>query len=218
MAVLDYHLPRSPLTPAPIEISYRDEGNGNGPFYDHYTIQRATFQETVVSLPPQMTTQALVSFIKTGTTHNLWFGPFSEEGKRIPRVSQPTDSVGLLVIPGHARESETKRADMLEIRNLHERLLLRDAFKRGRPVLGICAGSWQIWNVFNAIVQFRIKEETADLVFDGTTPVKDHAWRQMPTINNDGSIGHNVQMHSVSIPSHSMLAGMATDSWQAYKK
>jgi hypothetical protein len=66
---------------------------------------------------------------------------------------------------------------------------------QGRPILGICAGSWQIWSALGG----------------GFRDVKDHAWERMPAITTRGVIGYNTQMHRVSIPSLSMLAGAVAD-------
>ncbi len=50
-----WHVPstwRAPVTP--IDISYRDEGHGKAPYYDHYTIQKATMRLTQICLPRGM--------------------------------------------------------------------------------------------------------------------------------------------------------------------
>lgn len=207
---------------APIEITYRDEGNGKGPFYDHYTIQRALLRPTQILIPANQTTSALVSYIKTETTTNLFFGIPTAEGKIIPKVSSPDDQAGLLIIPGHAREMEKKRAADLALRNIFEQNVLRDALRRGRPIVGICGGASQLWNLINVIVRFNqqiheLSDPTALPRFQGSIPAKGHAWEHMPSINRDGSIGHNVAMHKIVIPATSMLSTTSTRGWQLYK-
>ena len=179
-----------------IEIPYRDEGNGGGAFYDHLTIQKTTSRHTCFSVPEGMTTDALQSYVKTEAPIALPFGISTSEGKILPPTIREADRVGLLLITGHARETETKRYQSLARRNIHERELLRKAFLQGRPVMGICAGSWQIWSSMGGGVQ----------------DVKDHAWRRMPAITSKGNVGYNVPMHRVAIMGASMLAGAITDS------
>ena len=178
-----------------IEIAYRDEGNGGGAFYDHYTTQKITSRQTRLSVPTDMTISAFESYVKT-QTQSLPFGVEIGEGKKFPPVAGETDRVGLLIIPGHARETETKRyAQALAPRNTHEADLLKKARNQGRPVLAICAGVWEVWESCGGLV----------------SGVTDHAWRRMPSLNVDGSIGHNVQMHKVEILAHSMLSGALFD-------
>ena len=179
-----------------IEIPYRDEGNGGGAFYDHFTIQKTTRRKTRISIPEGMTTSALQSYVKAGTSLALRFGIKTPEGKRIPPTIREADRVGLLIITGHARKTEEKRPQSLVLRDTHERKLLRRAFLQGRPVMGICAGSWQMWLSMGGRVKV----------------VKEHAWRRMPAITSKGKVGYNVQMHRVAIKSRSMLAGAITDS------
>lgn len=178
-----------------IEIPYRDEGNGGGAFYDHFTIQEISHRETRISVPQHMTTTALRSYITSGTALKLPFGEDTADGKKVPRLVQETDRMGLLVITGHARETENKRPQILQQRTAHERQLLQRAMNQGRPILGICAGTWQIWTFFGG----------------GLRSVKDHAWERMPAITSRGTIGYNTQMHRVVISASSMLAGAITD-------
>lgn len=178
-----------------IEIPYRDEGNGGGAFYDHYTVQKITNRETRLSVPAGMTIDSLESYVRSGTTHTLLHGTRTSDGKLIPPMIKQTDCVGLLIITGHARESETKRAAVLALRDVHERKLLQKARNQGRPILTICAGTWQLWSFFGGTLQ----------------DVQDHAWEKMPSITVKGKIGCNTQMHKVVITASSMLAGAVTD-------
>ncbi len=179
-----------------IEIPYRDEGRGGGAFYDHFTIQKTTGRETRLSVPAGMTMSALQSYVKGEAISALPYGEMTAEGKKVPPMITAADRVGLLVITGHARETERKRPQALALRDAHERELLRKAFLQGRPVLGICAGSWQIWSSLGGSLK----------------DVKDHAWERMPAITTKGKVGFNTQMHKVAITASSMLAGALTDS------
>lgn len=179
-----------------IEIPYRDEGNGGGAFYDHYTIQKSTRRHTRISVPAGMTTSSLQEYVKTESKPSLPYGIRTSEGKLIPSTIQAADRVGLLLITGHARETERKRPQALALRDAHERQLLQRAFLQGRPVVGICAGSWQLWSALGG----------------GLLDVKDHAWERMPAITSKGKVGFNTQMHKVGVRALSMVAGALTDS------
>jgi gamma-glutamyl-gamma-aminobutyrate hydrolase PuuD len=184
-----------------IEIGYRTDGSGKGAHFDHYTLQRATAHQTCISLPAGITTNALASYISAQTTRNLPFGIRTAEGKVMPPVSLPTDRVGLLVITGHARDMEGSYD--LSLRDVHEMNLLKEARNRGRPVLGICAGSWQIWTNPN---------------FKGgyLAPVTDHAWKPMPKIRVNGLIGFNTQIHSCAVVGSSMLGSAIMNGRRHY--
>lgn len=50
------------------------------------------------------------------------------------------------------------------------------------------------------------------IFFGGFHEEKSHAWERMPPIVKSRKVGYNTQMHKVSIPPTSMLAGVAVDS------
>lgn len=186
---------------APIEISYRDEGKGNGAFYDHYTIQKTTGYLTKIAVSSQMNIASLKSYINTDTEHNIPFWLKNDEAKSIPEISDENDNVGLLIIPGRARETETKRKNIHTIRTNYENKIIRDAINRGRPILGICAGSWQLWNSF-----YNLKKNEEEHV-DATRDVNDHNnGSGMPRVRPDGKIKYNIQIHKVSIQPKTILA------------
>ena len=138
-----HHMP-SPI--APILIPYREDGNGKGAFYDHFTLQRSTHHPTVISYPTgQETTSALYTYARQfpgqlsyGTTTHP-----SAPQKRVPETLYDQTLAGLLVIPGYIRTNEGKETK----RVAHQERLIREALRRGQPILAICGGSWQLYKI-----------------------------------------------------------------------
>lgn len=174
----------------PIEIAYRDEGNGKGPFYDHYSLQRATQYPTTISCPAKMTITALRSTVET----DPFALPYGEDhfGKKIPPISwYHSDEKGLLVITGRARNTETDRPLVFADRKKHEEKLIGEALLTGRPILAICAGSWRLFETCGG----------------QTEEVSGHNCRSgMPRIITNGTIGYNLQIHNINITKTSLLA------------
>lgn len=173
---------------SPIEISYRDEARGGGAFYDHYTVQQITGRNTVISSSPTMSTNDLKDYIE-----KIWRGSKGKiRLKHVPVTNKTILSSGLLFIPGRARRTEEKRNDIHILRTKHEQSLIREAKKRGKPILAVCAGSWQLWQAFGG----KMKE------------VSDHSFSRMPSISlKTGYINFNQQMHRVQLEENTILAG-----------
>ncbi len=174
---------------SPIAISYRDEGNGKGAFYDHYTIRRITQTLTVMGTTPAIPTTAFANYLNYRAGHNE-FG--LSLNTNLPE-SHPSvfEYAGLLFIPGRARETEDKRPAVHEARTKHEQKLIREAVLHGQPILAVCAGSWQLWEYFGG----------------HTVNVTDHNYGAgMPRILNNGKVGYNKQIHRIKINAHSLLA------------
>lgn len=185
---------------ARVVIAYRDEGNGNGSFYDHYTMQRATGMATAISVPEGMTATDLYSYSRT-TTHVFKYGTPNPAvlGKLIPEETKALEDEnnGLLYIPGRARETETKRKGVHSARTKHQEELIRKARLEGRPILGICAGSWDIWSAYGG--------EFID--------VAHHCYRGgMPRILTGARIGNNVLVHRVKVEKSTFLAAAMGNS------
>ena len=86
--------PKAQFEKAPVVVSYRDEGNGKGAFYDHYTLQRATDFPTCISHALGMNINAIKSHIDT-TPYNLPLGK-NVDGRPIPEVTTDSFEGGLL--------------------------------------------------------------------------------------------------------------------------
>ena len=98
------------------------------------------------------------------------------------------DFHGLLLIPGS--HAESYKCPNYEVRVENEELLIKDAWNRGRPVLGICAGASETWKLFGG------KE----------VKVHNHSARKMPYLTKDGRFGCNIKMHHLRINPGSVLA------------
>lgn len=184
---------------APIVISYRDEGNGGGAFYDHYTMQRITKYPTEIARSDRMDRSALRAYAKE-STFTIQGEVDATIGKTLPPLWDP-ESTGLLFIPGRSHEIETKRRGVHEIRTAYEKGLVRDALNRGRPILAVCAGSWLLWESLGNNQIFPGQQQTT------TIDVDDHTYGGgMPRIGTSGNIGYNKQIHSIQIVPNSNLA------------
>lgn len=174
------------LTQVPIDIPYRNDGEGKGAFYDHYTLQRSTGHSTRIAVAPQQNHSNLAYYI-AGQTFNLPYGILDQNiGKILPQVlDRNNDELGLLIIPGRPNGIE----DPLRVQ--YERVLIKEAQLKGRPILAICGGSWRLWEAFH-----------------GTTKsVTDHNYNAgMVRLSNYGYITYNVQIHSIEIQGESLLA------------
>jgi gamma-glutamyl-gamma-aminobutyrate hydrolase PuuD len=171
-----------------ITISYRDDGNGGGPFFDHYTIQKITNTETTIALSPQHNISSFQQAV-LGNSHTLLFGN-EYQGKKLPKIA-PNNPEGLLIITGQSSNYKGEREKTFVQRQAYEKALLKEARLIGRPVLTICGGTWGLIEAFGG----------------STVAVTGHNCRQgMPRINNDGNIGYNIQSHNIKIQGDSLLS------------
>lgn len=190
-----------PLEQAPIHIPIRgsaDEKDAKGTHFDHYVVQRATghLSKAVVPAGTAYPSDALKSYTKQ-ISYALPYG----EGSRVLPVQATDDDGGLLIIPGRMRDRENDPQ-----REQQERELLRKAFLRGQPVLGICAGSWRIWSVLCQLEYDATFRKTCD---DGVIDVEDHAASRMMSVsNNTGNVVYNIELHGVDIEETSLLHSM----------
>jgi len=175
--IYKYRLPSK----APIAIGYRDEANGAGAFYDHFTLQNITQHPTKVATSVNNTwgTEAFSNYInQSSLTLSV--------GETVS--SETAYNEGLLVISGRSSRTESKRLNIHNIRTQNETTLLRQAKLHGQPVLGICGGSWSIIEAWGGTVR----------------EVKDHTG-PMPTLNNKGQIHNNHLHHQVHITEATLL-------------
>lgn len=169
---------------AAITISYRnDQGKRmHGAFYDHYTIRKVTDHETKIAIAAEQSFVTLKEF-HDHTTFVLGIGKNAYQ-RIMPEISDNLTE-GLLFVPGHPRD------DKDIVRKHHEDKLIHQAYYRGQPILAVCAGSWRLWEKHG-----------------GTTrPIEGHNYSSMPYIVADGSIGNNVEIHSIQLKQDTLLAG-----------
>lgn len=171
-----------------VVISFRDvQGKRmHGAFFDHYLVRKITGHSTVTSKSDKQDTAHFEEFI-THTTLALGIG--KALGDRItPLLSTANPSlVGLLFIPGRMREEVN-----LDDRDLHEKALIKDALRRGQPILGICGGSWPLYQSLGGSVK----------------SVEDHTYSNMPYIVTSGHVGNNVMVHNIVCQDGTLLRSM----------
>lgn len=129
----------------PITISYRDEGRGMGPFWDHHTVQIMSGRQTRVCFPVGLPPTQLTEFLAGIKANSDSMPVMLQTGGHMPEAATSYGK-GLLIIPGYTRKTALKRPDVYKKRKAFEQTLLKDAINRGRPVLAVCGGSWRLWS------------------------------------------------------------------------
>lgn len=139
--------PRSHNTQSPIAISYRGHltiKDGSAMLFDHMRFQDITDCPTAVIVPADRNILKETKKIFNATIKEhpaaLPFGQLNEHLTKSPPFVQECSELGLLIIPGKARVLEHEN-----VRMEHEYSVIRGALNRGQPILGICAGSWSIF-------------------------------------------------------------------------
>ena len=173
-----------------VDISYREDKEGKAAFWDHYTFQRIT------KYPTRVVGTTDDAILLKDTIHDKTYGlpvspisPYKPTPSIIGLHPYPSNDLhGLLLIPGSHSESDKCPSHAIRIKN--EKNLIKDAWNRGRPVLGICAGASEIWRLFGG------KE----------VKVHNHSARKMPYLTKDGRVGHNTKMHHLRVGPGSILA------------
>jgi len=188
----------------PVTIAYRDSGHGTGAFWDHYTMQQTTGRESIASHPGGM--EPTIS-----STDPTKPGKKNYSGD-LPRSHTTTTGGGrgLLVVAGgnYGLESESPRhaahtpkgsaAERHQQRREHEEALLKQAQLTGRPVAGLCGGSWSVLESYGG---------TTQQLNSGT-----HQARSMPFIKKDGNISNNFEPHGIDLEPKTMLHSQS--AWQ----
>ncbi|WP_457329754.1 gamma-glutamyl-gamma-aminobutyrate hydrolase family protein [Rhizobacter sp. P5_C2] len=187
----------------PVTVAYRDSGHGTGAFWDHYTMQQTTGRESIASHPDGM--EPTISSTDPTKPKNNYSGG-------LPRQHTTTtgEGRGLLVIAGgnYGLESEMPRhaghtpkgsaAERHQQRREHEEALLKQAQLTGRPVAGLCGGSWSVLESYGGTTQ-QVKSNT-------------HQARSMPFIKKNGDISNNFEPHGVDLEPGTMLHSQS--AWQ----
>ncbi|AKJ29375.1 gamma-glutamyl-gamma-aminobutyrate hydrolase family protein [Caldimonas brevitalea] len=184
-------------------VAYRDCGHGTGAFWDHYTLQQTTGRPTTASHGADVT-PTIQSTDPTKNKQNYNGG--------LPHNVNTTTGhgQGLLVVTGgnYGLTSETPRhpshvpsgsaADRHGQRVAHEAELMKQAQLTGRPMVGICGGSWRVLESHGGSTQ-QLNPST-------------HQARAMPFIKKDGTISNNFTTHGMEIRPDTMLHSQT--AWQ----
>ena len=83
-------------------------------------------------------------------------------------------------------------------RVIQEKKLIKQALLTGRPILAVCGGTWVL---MRAIMEFIGKSSDEPLL----NTCEEHTWEKLPCLNQDGSVGSNLQMHDIEIVENSLL-------------
>lgn len=214
---------------APLAISYRGHQSikdGQGMLFDHMRLQDLTKIPTCTLVPENtnIANDATKYFKKALKEHSaaLLFGEKDENLITYPSNVQECANLGLLIIPGRVRAIEDE-----PIRLAHEYKIIRGALNRGQPILGICAGSWRL---FEQLFSWTKSPETMAKPSDALSKwhivnrtlidVQDHCYNSgMIRLGNNGvKAVNNVQIHDIIIKEGSLLSvSMSMSSGNAPK-
>ena len=202
------------VSTAPIVITYRghnSDKDAQGMLFDHMRIQKICKVGTFTLFPEdeKISEVAQRHFMRALKNHTLQLPHCTEKDEHIFRPSFGTtcDHLGLIIIPGrvYALEDEPVRLE-------HEYKLIRSALNRGQPMLGICAGSWRIWEQLIIWTKFPdlLNETPSKLLdahkkFSSLVDVTDHAYGGGMMRLGENTVTHNVEMHGVLIKGDSLL-------------
>lgn len=190
------------LAKAPIAISYRghdSDKDAKGMFFDHIRMQTIIKTETKSLVPTGvlLRVQKLFTHELKKFTVQLAFGQQNDDLRKCPDYVHDCADLGLLIIPGRARNSENET-----IRLNHECTTIRSALNRGQPLVGICAGSWRVWEQLFMWTRGPGRHQVNHLLVD----VQDHSYGGgMIRLNASGAVCYNVDMHDVAIQNDSLL-------------
>lgn len=170
-------------TKATIGVAYRHDKDGIGALFDHQTLQLATDYPTavmntdVISKGFDKAIRALPAFLKYGLKPDRTDFVFP------PLLNANDASLGLLVIPGVSADSY--KSPEYKVRRQAETDIINAAIKRGQPVLGICGGSWVLYQAYGGQI----------------ISVEGHNYRGgMPRLGkNDGLPSNNKQVHRLAL-------------------
>jgi len=193
----------NPIKRQPITITHREDAFGSGAFWDHYTTRSTTGRTTEVSHDPAVRpTLEAPGARKQGKYKGDLPGG-------LPQSSRGTGK-GLLMITGgnYGLDSEKPRnAEHVPKeggararhgqRVAHEAGLLRQAQLTGRPVLGICGGSWRVLESYGGSTV-------------GVKP-KTHQTKKMPYLTTKGVVAKVASQHGLSMARRSMLSSVFKD-------
>ncbi len=204
------------VTPAPIAISYRGHqslNDGKGMLFDHMRVQDLTKFPTCTFVPKdsKVAAKAEKYFKEALKDHSasLFFGKKNGDISKYPPNVQGCADFGLLIIPGRVHKIENE-----PIRLAHEYEIIRGALNRGQPILGICAGTWRLYEQLYVWTKMpsqlnKSPEKLSAWHIDKETliDVKDHNCNNgMIRLDVNGvQASYNVQIHDILIRKASLL-------------
>jgi len=205
---------RPNLPRASVVISYRGhkgDKDAQGMIFDHQAIQQSINYPTCLLLPRTQDIRDRVKAIfRTELNELTWQFAHGvmDNLRRRPAFKINFSELGLLIIPGRVRkiEDEPNRTE-------HEYQKIREAFRRGQPMLAICAGAWRLFEELVVLTQFpdRIADTMygkADFHRNNRTLVQvtGHNYRAgMLRLNEGGQVRYNVQIHNVLVQQNTQL-------------
>ncbi len=146
-----------------IAISYRDEGNGKGAFFDHLTVRHMTSWSTQLVTDESIPTTPFASYLNSREANSDYGLPGNSN---LPDTSPNyAENAAFIFIPGYTRDSDTKQPPNHVKRLKYEKDLIRKAKYRGQPILAVCAGSWTLWESFGGTLK-----AVADHNYGGAMP------------------------------------------------
>jgi|GEM_PF-2846845 len=201
---------RCAIPSAHIAISYRghqSNTDARGAVFDHVRIQTLLNAPTAVVITRSLTEAhkaktLLIDEFKDLTFH-LPFGILAQNGTTYPPHLRNFADLGLLIIPGRVHKIENE-----PVRLEHEYKIIREAFNRGQPMLGICAGSWRIYQQLLICTKFpdRLNQFSKKFLDQALIDVSDHAYGGgMLRLNAEGKLLNNKQIHDIVIQDDSLL-------------
>lgn len=191
-----------PIKRQPITITHREDAHGAGAFWDHYTTRTTTGRHTDISHHRLVTPTLEAPGVKNTAQYTG-----TMPGRRPSRTTGPGS--GLLLITGgnFGLDTETPRnrdhvaKDGALVRHgqraSHERDLLHQAQLTGRPVLGICGGSWRVLESYGGSTR-------------GVKP-KTHQTKKMPYLTTKGVVAKVASTHGLEVTRGTMLSGAFRD-------
>lgn len=172
-----------------IVISYRPDRDGKGALYDHRAIQVMSQQATAI-VREEKTKISKFQRKVCDVTFNFTYGKHDDYYARTmpPLIEESGELPGLLIIPG-VSSTEYKSAEY-QARKQFEFNLIEKAKNTGQPIMGICGGSWVIWEYYGGSI----------------TSVVDHSFRSgMPRLLDTGKVGNNKQIHRIKLQEDAFL-------------
>lgn len=180
-----------------ILIPYRNDGQGKGAFYDHFTLQKLTDHPTAFDPNPKEL-KNFHAYLEDSEIELPFNSGNDTEAPNLKRLGTPSriedveSRTGLLVIAGRLRVLEDDSTQ-----NQREDLWIKKARNRGQPILALCAGSWRLWEAY----QGKCK------------PVHDHCYGGgMLRLSPNGQVKYNAQIHGVELDRDSLVSRAMTEN------
>ena len=173
-----------------VAISYRDEGQGKGAFFDHFTVRKMTDWSTRIAIKPPTNQLIFSNYINQRASIDAYGLPLTPS---LPLIAEEdAKDAAFIFLPGYTRESDRSNSLFHQARLSFENELIRKAIYRGQPILAVCAGSWTLWQAYGG--------ELVD--------VTDHNYGgAMPRLSkSDAVVCNNKMIHRVRPEANTFLA------------